>query len=162
MVSMIPRHIPCSVCGKNSFRHDGWFLVVDNRWLDRLSVLTWHSSFASREGIKSACSRQHLKTLVAHWLEQASLRFAAESPDQPVPITSDATREDADLGPPSNCPVVSELSVCRETFSRMWTGSPAARECILEALIPAGDESPNPELPVFNSRHGSLHGLALH
>jgi hypothetical protein len=39
----------CSVCGLDTFRRAGWFLVVENRWLDRLKILSWHSSLAGQK-----------------------------------------------------------------------------------------------------------------
>jgi hypothetical protein len=84
----ITKRSPCSVCGIDTFRRTGWFLVVENRWLDRLKILSWHSSLASQKDMKSVCCRQHLKTLIAHWLTQASLRLPpAQYP--PLPIGSD-------------------------------------------------------------------------
>jgi hypothetical protein len=73
----ITRRSACSVCGLDTFRHTGWFLVIENRWLDRLKILSWHSSLATQKDMKSVCCRQHLKTLIAHWLTQASLRLPA-------------------------------------------------------------------------------------
>src|ERR1035438_9061821 len=86
----------CSVCGLDTFRHKGWFLVVENRWLDRLKILSWHSSLATQNGMRSVCCREHLKTLVAHWLTQASLRLTqADFP--PFTIDSDLPMGDVDL-----------------------------------------------------------------
>ena len=49
--------------------------MVENRWLDRLKILSWHSSLATQKDMKSVCCRQHLRALIAHWLTQASLRL---------------------------------------------------------------------------------------
>jgi hypothetical protein len=77
MESAITKHSPCCVCGLDTFRHTGWFLVIENRWLDRLKILSWHSSLASQKDMKSVCCRHHLKTLIAHWVTQSSLRLPA-------------------------------------------------------------------------------------
>jgi hypothetical protein len=37
--------------------------------------------------------------------------------------------------------LLGELSVHRESFSRGWSGSPAALECILDALVTSGGEN---------------------
>ena len=84
----ITKRSPCSVCGLDTFRHTGWFLVVENRWLDRLKILSWHSSLATQKDMKSVCCRQHLKALIAHWLTQASLRLPPLL-CPPMPIGSD-------------------------------------------------------------------------
>ncbi len=131
---------PCSVCGLDTFRHTGWFLVVENRWLDRLKVLSWHPSLATQKDMKSVCCREHLKILLAHWLTRASLRIPpAHTP--PLPIGSDPNLSDVDLGPGAVGRLLGELAVHRESFSRVWSGSPESLECILNALIPVGSEN---------------------
>lgn len=158
---LITKRVPCSVCGANTFHHKGWVLIVENRWLDHLKVLAWHSSLAAQKGVKSACCREHLKTLIAHWLEQASLRLIPQADRVPEPITSDPARKDVDLDPRSIGCLLGELSVHRESFSRVWTGSPESLECILDALIPL----PNPtllkelELPLFGPSLEPTHGV---
>jgi hypothetical protein len=88
MDNPITKRSPCSVCGLDTFRHAGWFLVVENRRLDRLKILSWPSSLASQKDMKSVCCREHLKTLIDHWLNQASLRLPpARNP--PLPMGSD-------------------------------------------------------------------------
>src|ERR1035441_1738248 len=41
MAYAISKRSSCSVCGIDTFRRTGWFLVVENRWLDRLKILSW-------------------------------------------------------------------------------------------------------------------------
>ncbi len=129
------RSSSCSVCGLDTFRHKGWFLVIENRWLDRLKILSWHPSLAREKDIKSVCCRQHLKTLIVHWLTQASLRVAPTHALPPIPIGSDSGLADIELGPDALGRVVGELAVHRESFSRVWAGSPQSLEYILDALI---------------------------
>ena len=159
MDNPIRKHSPCLVCGRDTFRHMGWFLVVENRWLDRLKILSWHPSLAKHKGVHSVCCRRHLKTLLIHWLTEASLRLP---PAQPLPQTigSDPALTDVDLGPQSPGRLVGELAVHREAFSRVWSGSPAALECIFDALVTTGGEKEPPVLefqyPIFDppkSRH---------
>jgi hypothetical protein len=157
----ITRRSPCSVCGLDTFRHTGWFLVVENRWLDRLKILSWHPALASQKDMQSVCCRQHLKTLIAHWLTQASLRLPpAHNP--PLPISSDPTLSDVDFGRNSVGRLVGELAVHRESFSHVWSGSPAALECILDALITIGAENKRQalEFRLFDPPESS-HGLSL-
>jgi hypothetical protein len=152
----------CSVCGLDTFRHKGWFLVVENRWLDRLKILSWHSALAAQKDMKGVCCREHLKALIAHWLTQASLRLPP-TVCVPMPIASDPSLTDADLGPEAMGRVIGELTVHRESFSRVWSGSPAALEYILDALITIGAENrPHAlECRLYNLPHGSSHGLSL-
>jgi hypothetical protein len=151
----------CAVCGLETFRHIGWFLVAENRWLDRLKILSWHSSLATQKDIKSVCCRQHLKTLVTHWLIQANLRISPS--DVPaLPIGSDTSLPDVDLGPDSVGRLVGELAVHRESFSRVWSGSPETLECILDALITIGAENKAEalEFRLFDSP-GTSYGLSM-
>jgi hypothetical protein len=152
----LSRGSACCVCGLDTFRHKGWFLVVENRWLDRLKILSWHSSLASHGNMKSVCCKQHLKTLIAHWLTQASLRLPpAYYP--PLPIASDPNLPDIELGREAVGRLVGELAVHRESFSRVWSGSSAALECIMDALITVGAENqPQPlEFHLSDSSHSA-------
>ncbi|HEY6304593.1 MAG TPA: hypothetical protein VIX14_16165 [Terriglobales bacterium] len=112
--------------------------------------------------MKSVCCRQHLKTLTAHWLTQASLRLPSTH-CPPLLIGSDRTLADVDLGPDSAGRLVGELAVHRKSFSRLWSGSPAALECILDALIIIGAENKRHalECQLFNPPPESSHGLSL-
>ena len=136
----IPKRLPCSVCGLVTLRHHNWFLAMENRWLDHLKILTWHSSLARETDVKSACGREHLKVLVAYWLEQASLRLASPANHLPIPLAGYPDNDEIDLSPRSGGRLIGELSVCREPLSRGWAGSPETLECILNALIPADTE----------------------
>ena len=157
----IRKRTPCSVCGFDTLRHTGWFLVVENRWLDRLKILSWHPALARQKDVQSVCCGQHLKTLIAYWLTQASLRLP---PAQrlPRPKASDPTLTDVDFGPRSVGGLVGELAVHRESFSSVWSGSPAALECILDALVTIGAENkPHAlEFQLFDPPE-SWHGLSL-
>ncbi len=135
----IRKRTPCSVCGLDTFRHSGWFLVVENRWLDRLRILCWHPALARQKDVQSVCCGQHLKTLLTYWLTQASLRLPPAHRLSP-PRGSDWNLTDVNLGPGSVGRLVGELAVHRESFSRVWSGSPAALECILDALVTLGAE----------------------
>ncbi len=160
--SLIRKRNACSVCDLDTVRHKGWFLVVENRWLDRLKILSWHSSLAAQQDMKSVCCREHLKTLIAHWLTQASLRLPPAR-FSPMPIGSDPSLSDLDLGPESLGRVLGELTVHRESFSRVWSGSAAALEYILDAIITTEAEKTTRVLgsPLFDLRYESTHGLSL-
>ncbi len=158
----ITKRLPCTVCGLDTFRHTGWFLVIENRWLDRLRILSWHSTLATQKDIKRVCSREHLKSLIAHWLYQANLRLPpANYP--PLPLGSDPNLADFDLGPHAVGRLIGELAVHRESFSRVWSGSTAALESILDALITIGAENKahTLECQLFHPPVESSHGLSL-
>src|SRR5208283_5369757 len=106
--SLVSKRTPCSVCGLETFRHKGWFLVVENRWLDRLKILSWHPSLATQKDMKSVCCREHLKALIAHWLTQASLGLLPSN-YTPMAMSSDPSLTDVDLGPDAVGRLVGEL-----------------------------------------------------
>jgi len=157
----LPTRFPCAVCGIETNRHANWFLLVENRWLDRLRILSWHPVLAAQEDMLSVCGRQHLKTLIAHWLTEANLELQA-SIDRVVPITSESQTQ-AELGPLAVGGLVGELAVHREALSRVWTGSPETLECILNALI--GDVEPRKpamNFSVFDVSSDYYREIALH
>ena len=123
----------CVVCGIETNQHASWLLVAENRWLDRLKILSWHPVLAGHKDLLCVCGKQHLKTLITHWLTEANLELQKDG-NLAVPITSDSQVE-AELGPLSVGRLVGELAVQRESFSPVWTGSPESLQCILNALI---------------------------
>ena len=157
----ITKRLPCAVCGLSTFRHTGWFLVVENRWLDRIKILSWHPSLATQRKIKSVCCRDHLKTLIIHWVTQASLRLPPVY-NPPMPIGSNAGPTDFELVPQDTGRLIGELAVHRDSFSRVWSGSPESLECILDKLntVEAEKEPQALEVRLFNSLFPS-HELSL-
>ncbi len=151
----------CCVCGLDALRHSGWFLVAENRWLDHLKILSWHSLLASNQDMQSVCCREHLKILIVHWLTHANLLLPAAY-NAPPPIGSGPNLLDADFDPESVAHLIGELAVHRESFSRVWSGSPQALECILNALFTIGAED-KPQAPSFQffDPHESAQGLSL-
>lgn len=130
----LAHELSCVVCGIETKRHSGWFLVVENCWLDRVKVLSWHSLLAQEERMRGVCGKEHLKTLLTHWVNHANLQLIATGAT-PWPIALDRSPTW-----PQDCAfpvgrVVGELAVERESPSRVWTGSPESMECILDALI---------------------------
>jgi len=137
----ITKRLPCSVCGFDSFSRSGWFLVVENRWLDRLTILTWHPSLASQKSFLSVCGRQHLKVLIAYWLEQANLRLLF-SADEPSPGSSNCCCSDDLFQSGTGAMLAGELSVYRDEYSQVWKGSSATLESIIDALAPPDIDAP--------------------
>ncbi len=137
----LAKSLPCAVCGLETSDHSRWFLVVENRWLDHLKVLSWHPLLAQQEGMLSVCGRQHLRTLMVNWLDRATLELRC-APQPPIPIISECPAETG-LNLISAGRVMGELAVHREALSSAWTGSPAALEYILDALSGRVDPSPH-------------------
>jgi hypothetical protein len=138
----------CSVCGMEASDHSGWFLVVENCWLDRLNVLHWHPMLAEQAQIQSVCGKFHLKTLITHWLIHANLQFLATGPSDWA-LAGGTGPAEVVCGASCIAKLVGELAIHREALSRVWSGSPEALECILSALIGGlgTKEAPRPATP---------------
>jgi hypothetical protein len=135
------KRAPCLVCGFDSFSRDGWFLVAENRWLDRLRIFDWHPSLASERGFQSICGREHLNVLIGYWLEQGNLRCLS-SVEERLPTLSDPGDSCGSEDFCSVAKLIGELSVYREGSSHVWAGSPATLDSILDALVPVDIQSP--------------------
>jgi hypothetical protein len=120
--------VTCIICGAHSNYHASWFLVLENRWLGDLKILSWHPFLAAHGGMVSVCGRQHLRSLITHWLTEANLRVRLRVDCAP------AGRLPPDLASIFPGRLVGELSVHRESRSGAWTGSPETLESILNAL----------------------------
>jgi hypothetical protein len=134
----IKPNLRCSICGQGAFRHSGWFLAVENRWLDRLRIYDWHPSLAAGNEVGSACCREHLKTLIDHWLSESNLSLPRRDQGPPA-IAGIPDRDDFESGARVGGRMVAELAVCREPFSRGWTGTPEILDGIVNA-IPGREE----------------------
>jgi hypothetical protein len=124
----------CEICGKQSDEHVGWFLVVENPWLDRVKIVVWHPVLAEQDAMHSVCGKQHLETLITYWLVYANLQFQmTQNPEFALADHENVPGSERDLPYPGQ--LVGELAVHRESLSRLWTGSAEARESIFDALI---------------------------
>ncbi len=140
----------CSVCGMEASDHSGWFLVVENCWLDRLKVLDWHPILAEQAQMQYVCGKFHLKTLITHWLIHANLQLLTTGAYDWALATGTGPAEFV-CGASSMGRLVGELAIHREACSRAWSGSPEALEGILNALIGGlgTKEAPRPATPAL-------------
>lgn len=124
------RAVTCAVCGANSEYHANWFLVVENRWLDHLKVLSWHATLADQSEIQSVCGEEHLKVLILHWLTLDNLDLHhGNQKIQPLIAEHSVGREPSSAGR-----LLGELAVHRNPLSQNWTGSAQTFECIVNAI----------------------------
>jgi hypothetical protein len=63
----------CAICGRNNSANQPRFLIAENSWEDKLTILQW--TMASRPGIKAACSIEHVEELVIHWMTTGRLDY---------------------------------------------------------------------------------------
>jgi hypothetical protein len=57
------------------------FLIAENSWEDKLTILQWNEHMASRAGIKVACSIEHVEELVIHSTTTGSLTIPSHEPN---------------------------------------------------------------------------------
>jgi hypothetical protein len=138
----------CAICGEPRSEKDGWFLLTENRWTDRIRVLAYDPVLATQEGIVSSCSRAHVRELVVHWMITGRLDypFAIVSSQKPGRVRSFNSPENAPVEVDTRgSRVVGELAVHRESLTRVLQENPQSLSGILEALIAALGSSETPK-----------------
>jgi hypothetical protein len=138
----------CTICLTTRKENLEWFLLVENRWTDRLKILSWHYELASDPACHVACCTAHVQLLVIHWMTTGTLAYpfartesCADSRTNPHAIHLSAIKEDPDT---SGAEVLGELAVHRESIDRILVESPASLGAILSALkdaLPEVDRS---------------------
>jgi hypothetical protein len=125
----------CEICGQASSANRPRFLIAENNWEDKLTILEWNEPMASRAEIKSACSIEHVEELVIHWIRTGRL-------DYPFARTSYGAAGWRQTTPRARIDLkgarqIGELAVHRESLERMLSESPQSLEVILDALLDA-------------------------
>jgi hypothetical protein len=118
---------------------DGWFILLENRWTDRLKILACNEALASAAGTHLACGAAHVQQLVVHWMTMGSLEFPFAEAPRPNKVSKfrrlkEVPQGEADL---KGTRVVGELAVHRESLERILQESPESLATILEALTDA-------------------------
>jgi hypothetical protein len=132
-------NMTCAICGEPRLYEDGWFILLENQWIDRLKILAWNDALASAAGTHLACGAAHVQQLVVHWMTMGSLEFPlADAPGRPkiskFRRVKQIPHRDADL---KGTRVVGELAVHRDSLERILQESPESLATILEALTDA-------------------------
>jgi len=135
-------HLPRGTHGS-----DGWFLVTENRWTDRVKVLSWNDALVSQPGIHAACCAAHVQQLVVHWMATGSLEypFAQNRPQRGRALRPGRQRKETAEPDIRGSRVLGELAVHRESLERILTENPESLAGILKALLRAlGDTALQP------------------
>lgn len=129
----------CAICLEPQLSGDGWFLLTENRWTDRLKILGWSDGLANKPGVYAACGAEHVQQLVIHWMAMGTL-------DYPFARTHSGTKKNfrkSGDGPAAGEPdtrglkIFGELAVHRESLERVLSENPQSLATILLALISA-------------------------
>ncbi len=131
-----PRIHLCAICGEERSGNHPRFLVAENTWEDKLTILQWNEQMASRAGIQVACSINHVEELVIHWMTTGSLEYPFARTALGAAgwrrIVMPTARVDISGGRP-----IGELAVHRESVERILAENPQSLTVILDALLDA-------------------------
>jgi hypothetical protein len=139
----------CTICGEFHSGKQRWFLIVEDRWQDKLKILHWDARVAAMPGIHSACGAGHLQQLVVHWMTTGSVdhpfaRAAYGLTPQARQRSPRAATEPFESG---GLRQIGELTVHRESLRRVLSENPASLNSILDALLSALHRDSPPETP---------------
>ncbi len=141
----------CAICGRPRTSEDGWFLLTESRWQDKITILQWHDQLAGQHGVQRVCNASHAQRLVVHWMATGGL-------DYPFACTKKSKTTDVQRKKysPENRTVdlrgvrpIGELAIHRESIQRVLRDSPHSLTAILDALLGALERTQAPaERPV--------------
>ncbi len=126
----------CAICGGEESGNEPRFLLAENSWKDKLTILHWDQDVASREGIQVACGLAHAEELAVLWMTTGRLDYPFARTALGASAWRHISRPDSvvDL---SGARRIGELSVHRESVERLLTENPQAIKGILDALLRA-------------------------
>ena len=138
---MTQQQVTCTICGARSTGDTGWFLVLQDSWLDRLKILHWNRGLAVQQGVHALCDAMHVRELVAHWMATGSLEYPfafLSSPQQELRIIEFGTKKrGAAPAQLQSAVLIGELAVHRQSLDRALRENPQSLSGILEALLGA-------------------------
>lgn len=104
----------CTICLTVRKRNEAWFRLVENRWTDRLKILSWHDELAFHPATHAVCCAAHVQLLGIHWMTTGTLNYPfarseawAEGSERPDPIPVSSMRDEPDI---TRTKVLAELS----------------------------------------------------
>ena len=128
----------CTICLTARKNNEQWFLLAENRWTDRLKVLSWHDELAFNPAFHAACCGAHAQLLVIHWMTAGTLNYPlARTQACPDGFTSQSSVRFSSINKEpdtSEAEVLGELAVHRESIDRILVESPSCLGAILSAL----------------------------
>jgi hypothetical protein len=149
----------CAICGEEKSADEHWFLVTESRWQDKLKVLCWDDHLAGQAGIYHVCSPAHVQETVLHWMATGGLDYpfarVSARPRRSARRNGILLSEPQDVDT-SGARQIGELSVDRESISRVLSENPYSLSVILDALLSALQRDTNP-VESKMEREGVLH-----
>ena len=138
----------CAICSQPFRTNQRWFLLVENRWTDRLRILRWDERLATTAELYPACGVEHVQQLVVHWMTTGSLNYPFACTDPP-PAESSASKSGAlrshTQPDAAEVEILGELAVDRNSMPRILVDNPESLGSVLSAITQAltGPESAN-------------------
>jgi hypothetical protein len=130
----------CAICLEPRVQSEGWFLLTENRWTDRLKILGWNDALAAEPGVHAACGAEHVQQLVIHWMAMGTLDY----PFARAHSRKGSTRKSVPAAEPCGAEpdtkgmkILGELAVHRESLERVLSENPRSLASILMGLITA-------------------------
>jgi hypothetical protein len=125
----------CAICGEERSPNQHRFLLAENTWEDKLTILQWNEQMASRVGIQVACGIDHVEQLVIHWMTTGSLDY----PFARTPLGGAGWRRTLPGGRVDvmGARPLGELAVHRESMERVLAENPQSLRVVLDALLDA-------------------------
>ena len=131
-----PGVFQCAICGEERSGNEPRFLLADNFWEDKLTILHWNEKLASRDGIQIACGLDHAEQLAILWMTTGRLDYPFARIALGATAWRHISRQNSwvDL---SGARRIGELAVHRESVERLLTENPQSIKGILDALLHA-------------------------
>ena len=125
----------CAICRQERSFDQPSFLIAENTWEDKLTIMLWSDHLAARAGIQLACSIEHVEELVLHWMTTGRLDY----PFARSALGAGGWRQVSAPGRVDTGGVraIGELAVHRESLERALTENPESLRVILDALLEA-------------------------
>ena len=105
-----------AICGDEQPGNHTRFLVAEDRWEDKLTILHWNEQLATREGVQVGCSN-HVEELVIHWIttghRESLERLLTESPKS-LQVMLDALQEALQMESRDSAALISGLAEAPE------------------------------------------------
>ena len=125
----------CAICRQERSANQPRFLIAENTWEDKLTIMQWNDRLATRPGIQLACSIEHVEELVLHWMITGRLDYPfARSALGMAGWRQISTRNRVDI---RGARAIGELAVHRESLERLLTENPRSLQVVLDALLDA-------------------------
>jgi hypothetical protein len=126
----------CAICGEERSGNEPRFLLAENSWEDKLTILHWNEKLASHDGIQVACGLDHVEKLAILWMTTGRLDYPFARTTFGASAWRHISRRNEWIDR-SGARWIGELAVHRESMERLLTENPHYIKGILDELLHA-------------------------